>query len=93
MRRREPLQGRMQHLSPGRERTRLPRAPRRPSKGFPSCPRPNIARRPLHAKQDVLGDRLAAIAELDPEALAALTNVIDALITKSRLRILTDDIS
>lgn len=53
----------------------------------------DIARRPLHAKQDVLGDRLAAIAELDPEALAALTNVIDALITKSRLRILTDDIS
>jgi hypothetical protein len=37
-------------------------------------------------------DRLAAIAELDPEALAALTNVIDALITKTRLRVLTDDI-
>ncbi len=49
----------------------------------------DIARRPLHANQDVLGDRLNAIAELDSEALAALTNIIDALITKSRLRAIT----
>lgn len=49
----------------------------------------DIARRPLPTKQDVLGDRLAAIAELDNEALAALTNIIDALITKSRLRAIT----
>ena len=53
----------------------------------------DIPRRPLHARQDVLGDRLADIADLDPDALAALTNVIDGLIAKNRLRALADDIS
>lgn len=52
-----------------------------------------FARRPLHAKADVLGDRLADIADLDPDALAALTNVIDGLIAKNRLRALADDVS
>lgn len=37
--------------------------------------------------------RCSPLAELDPDALAALTNIIAALITKSRLRVLTDDIS
>lgn len=47
----------------------------------------------VHAKADVLGDRLADIADLDPDALAAITNVIDGLIAKNRLRALADDIS
>jgi hypothetical protein len=53
----------------------------------------DIPHRPLHAKADVLGDRLADIADLDPDALAAPTNVIDGLIAKNRLRALADDIS
>lgn len=53
----------------------------------------DIPRRPLHAVDNPLGDRLHAINELDPEALAALTNVIDGLLAKNRLRALADDIS
>jgi transcriptional regulator with XRE-family HTH domain len=53
----------------------------------------DIPPRPLHAKADVLGDRLTQIADLDPDALNALTNVIDGLIAKNRLRALADDIS
>lgn len=51
------------------------------------------ARRPLHASHDVLGDRLNAIAELAPDDLAALNNLIDGLIAKTRLRALTNQVS
>lgn len=53
----------------------------------------DILRRPLHTKQDVLGDRLDAINELDPDALNALTNVIDGLIAKNRLHTLAGGLS
>jgi transcriptional regulator with XRE-family HTH domain len=49
----------------------------------------DIPRRPLHAKADVLGDRLTDIADLDDQDRASLLNVIDALITKTRLRAIT----
>ena len=49
----------------------------------------DIPRRPLHAKEDVLGDRLADIADLGDQDRASLLNVIDALITKTRLRAIT----
>ncbi|MGH9188332.1 MAG: helix-turn-helix domain-containing protein [Acidimicrobiales bacterium] len=44
-----------------------------------------IPRRSLHAPENVLGHRLAAIAELGVDDLAALLNVIDALVAKTRL--------
>jgi transcriptional regulator with XRE-family HTH domain len=46
-------------------------------------------RRPLHSPEDVLGDRLGPIAELDDDDRRSLLNVIDALVTKSRLKVLT----
>lgn len=52
-----------------------------------------IPRRPLHGASDVLGDQLAAIAELNPDDLAALQNIIEGLIAKTRLRTLANDIS
>jgi len=53
----------------------------------------DIPRRPLHANENALGDRLAAIAELSDDELAVLRSVIDGLLAKSRLRTLTADIS
>jgi transcriptional regulator with XRE-family HTH domain len=50
-------------------------------------------RRPLHTPEDVLGDRLGAIAELDDDDRHSLLNVIDALVAKSRLRVLTGGLS
>ncbi len=47
-----------------------------------------IPRRPLHAAQDALGDRLAAVAELPADDLAALLNIIDGLVAKNRLKTL-----
>jgi transcriptional regulator with XRE-family HTH domain len=47
-----------------------------------------IPRRPLHAAQDALGDRLAAVAELPADDLAALLSVIDGLVAKNRLKAL-----
>jgi len=44
-----------------------------------------IPRRPLHSAQDALGDRLAAVAELPPDDLASLLNIIDGLVAKNRL--------
>lgn len=44
-----------------------------------------IPRRALHAPQNVLGDRLDTIAELEGADLASLLNVIDALVAKTRL--------
>jgi len=46
-------------------------------------------RRPLRSPEDVLGDQLAAIATLDDNDRAALLSVIDALVTKTKLRALT----
>jgi hypothetical protein len=52
-----------------------------------------IPRRPLHAAENILGDRLAGVAELNDEDAAALRNVIDGLVAKSRLRSLASDVS
>jgi transcriptional regulator with XRE-family HTH domain len=50
----------------------------------------DIPRRALHTPADqALGDRLAAIAELDEQERDILTGVIDALLTKARLRAIT----
>ncbi|MGH3369659.1 MAG: helix-turn-helix domain-containing protein [Nocardioidaceae bacterium] len=53
----------------------------------------DIPRRRLHANENALGDRLAAITELTDDELAVLRSVIDGLLAKSRLRTLTADIS
>jgi transcriptional regulator with XRE-family HTH domain len=53
----------------------------------------DVPRRPLHAAENILGDRLAGVAELGDDDLAALRNVIDGLIAKSRLRTLASDVS
>jgi transcriptional regulator with XRE-family HTH domain len=53
----------------------------------------DVPRRPLHAAENILGDRLAGVAELSDEDAAALRNVIDGLIAKSRLRTLASDVS
>ena len=56
----------------------------------------DIPRRALRAADNPHGDRLDAINELDPEALAALTNVIDVidgLVAKSRLHTLAGGLS
>lgn len=50
-------------------------------------------RRPLHAAENILGDRLTAVAELGEEDLASLRNVIDALVAKNRLKALAGGIS
>ena len=47
-----------------------------------------VARRPLHAPDYGLGERLVAIGELDEGDRTSLLNVIDALITKSRVKAL-----
>ncbi len=48
-----------------------------------------VPRRPLHAAEDAFGDRLAVVAELGQDDLAALLNVLDGLVMKSRLKTLT----
>jgi hypothetical protein len=53
----------------------------------------DIPRRPFHAKQDVRGDRLVAIAEFNVDDLAAVDGVIDGLIAKTRIRALAGDIN
>lgn len=53
----------------------------------------DIARRPLHAPESTLGDRLTNLNELDDTALDTLRDVIDGLVAKTRLRNLTRDIS
>ena len=50
-------------------------------------------RRPLHAAENVLGDRLAVVSELDADDLTSLRNIIDGLVAKRRLRVLANDIS
>lgn len=51
----------------------------------------DIPRRALHAADNALGDRLAAVAELDDTDLSALRNVIDGLVAKRRLRLLASN--
>ena len=46
----------------------------------------DIPRRPLHAPENILGDRLAGIAELDDTDLASLLKIVDALVAKKRIR-------
>ena len=53
----------------------------------------SFPRRPLRAPENALGDRLAAIAELDDDALNVLNGVIDGLLARTRLTTLTADIS
>jgi len=52
-----------------------------------------IPRRPLHAAEDVLGDRLAALGELADEDLTLVLSFIDALVTKNRLKALAGGIN
>lgn len=51
----------------------------------------DVPRRPLHAAENALGDRLAAVAELDDTDLSSLRNVIDGLVAKRRLRVLANN--
>lgn len=48
----------------------------------------DIPRRPLHTPDHGLGDRLVDIGELSPEDRSHLLSVIDAFVTKNRLRAL-----
>lgn len=50
---------------------------------------PNAPRRPLHAPENALGDQLTDFATLEPDDQAALLKVLDALVTKTKLRALT----
>lgn len=53
----------------------------------------DIARRPLHSPENILGDRLAALAELNDDDRSPLLKVIDGLVTKSRVRTLAGGVS
>jgi len=53
----------------------------------------DIPRRPLRVPENALGDRLAAITELDDDALNVLNGVIDGLLARTRLTTLTADIN
>ena len=50
-------------------------------------------RRAFRSAEDVLGDRLASVAELADDDRALVLSFIDALVTKTRLKRLTADIS
>ena len=50
---------------------------------------PDAGRRPLHSPENLLGDKLADLATLDDDDQAALLKVLDALVTKTKLRALT----
>lgn len=52
----------------------------------------DASRRPLHPNDHGLGARLDALGELDDEDRTTLLGVLDALITKSRLRGITQDL-
>lgn len=53
----------------------------------------DIPRRPLHAAENVLGDRLSALAELDDDNRHSLLNVIDGLVTKARIKTIAEEVS
>lgn len=50
-------------------------------------------RRPLHAPENALGDRLAVVAELSNEEIGVLRSAIDGLVAKSRLRTLASGVT
>ena len=50
-----------------------------------------MPRRPLHVQDHGLTERLATLAELDDNDRDNLLNVLDALITRKRLRALASD--
>lgn len=50
-------------------------------------------RRPLHAPENILGDRLTAVAELTDDELTVLRTVIDGLVAKNRLHTLATGIN
>lgn len=50
---------------------------------------PDAPRRPLHAPQNALGDKLADLATLDPGDQDAVLKILDALVTKTKLRAIT----
>ena len=52
-----------------------------------------MPRRPLHIDDHGLAERLAALAELNPEDRASLLSVLDALLTRTRVRALANDAS
>lgn len=52
-----------------------------------------VPRRPLHAAEHGLGDRLASVGELPEADLAALLNVLDSLVAKNRLKALAGGLS
>jgi len=49
-------------------------------------------RRP-HSPKNILGDRLAVVAELADNDLGVLRSVIDVLVAKTRLKALADGVS
>jgi len=53
----------------------------------------DVPRRPLHVADHGLGARLTDIGELPDEDRAALLNVLDALVTKHRLKTLAGGIN
>lgn len=50
-------------------------------------------RRPLHAPENVLGDRLNTVSELTDDELSVVLSVIDGLVAKNRLRALAGGLS
>lgn len=50
-------------------------------------------RRPLHAPEDALGDKLADLVSLDDNERALVLGVIDAVTTKANLRAITGSAS
>jgi transcriptional regulator with XRE-family HTH domain len=51
----------------------------------------DIPRRPLHIADHGLAQRLGQLAELDDDDRQSLLHMLDALLTRKRLRILADD--
>jgi hypothetical protein len=45
-------------------------------------------RRPLHAPEDVLGERLTTITKLTDDEISVVRSVIDGLVAKNRLKAL-----
>jgi transcriptional regulator with XRE-family HTH domain len=53
----------------------------------------DVPRRPLHAVEHNLGNRLAALDELSEEDMASLLHMVDALVAKNRLKTLAGGVS
>ncbi len=53
----------------------------------------NVPRRALHVVEHNLGNRLAALDEINEEDLASLLHMLDALVAKNRLKALAGGIS